>query len=121
MGGLKEGDYIVEVMGVDVKWYTYQQVVKLIDSSGNSLELKVVTPMDKNYSQIKQITTYDQHQSLGRHSTSSSMLSSTRTTSSTDSKSQKTKSYNKRSRSRLGSFTSSSWNLFRRSQSLGKI
>lgn len=105
-------------MGVDVKWYTYQQVVSLINSVGSSLELKVVTPMDKDYSNYSD---FSQYKSLGRHSISSSMLSSTRTSDSDTVKSQKSKTFNKRSRSRLNSFTASSWNLFRRSQSVGKI
>ncbi|KFB40200.1 AGAP000243-PA-like protein [Anopheles sinensis] len=122
LGGIKEGDYIVEMCGVDVKWYTLQQVLKLIRTCGNSLELKVITPMDRNYLKPMALS----HCSKGSVSTlsgSSSGISSgapspTGTT---------TKSLVKSSRSKLGSktrlssFTSGSWNPFRRTQSLGKI
>ena len=45
-GGMKEGDYIVGINEVDVKWSPHDEVVALIKSSGNTLKLKVVTPMD---------------------------------------------------------------------------
>ncbi|KAI8035581.1 hypothetical protein M5D96_011630 [Drosophila gunungcola] len=49
LGGIKEGDFIVEIAGMDVKWYSHQQVVQLIQSCGSTLELRVITPMDRNY------------------------------------------------------------------------
>lgn len=52
LGGLKEGDFIVELSGVDVKWYTQHQLVKLIQNSKQSLELKVITPIDRNYLKV---------------------------------------------------------------------
>ena len=52
LGGIKEGDFIVELCGVDVKWYTLQQVLKLIRNCEHSLELKVITPMDRNYLKV---------------------------------------------------------------------
>lgn len=52
MGGLKEGDFIVELSGVDVKWFTQQQLVKLVQNSKLSLELKVITPIDRNYLKV---------------------------------------------------------------------
>ncbi|XP_059089008.1 rhophilin-2-A-like isoform X2 [Tigriopus californicus] len=45
-GGMKDGDYIVGINEHDVKWSPHDEVVSLIKSSGNSLKLKVVTPMD---------------------------------------------------------------------------
>lgn len=45
LGGLKESDFIVEVAGVDVKWYTERQVNKMIRGNTSYLELKVVTPL----------------------------------------------------------------------------
>lgn len=45
LGGLKEGDFIVEVTGVDVKWHTERQVNKMIRGNTSYLELKVVTPI----------------------------------------------------------------------------
>lgn len=52
LGGLKEGDFIVELSGVDVKWFTNHQLIKLIQNSKSSLELKVITPIDKNYLKV---------------------------------------------------------------------
>ncbi|KAH8273287.1 hypothetical protein KR018_004836 [Drosophila ironensis] len=49
LGGIKEGDFIVEIAGVDVKWYSHQEVMMLIQSCGSVLDLKVITPMDRNY------------------------------------------------------------------------
>lgn len=37
---------------MDVKWYSHQQVVRLIQSCGAALELKVITPMDRNYLKV---------------------------------------------------------------------
>lgn len=52
MGGIKDGDFIVEISGIDVKWYTNQQVVNLIQAAGSCLELKIITPMDRNYLKV---------------------------------------------------------------------
>ena len=43
---MKEGDYIVGINDSDVKWSPHDEVVSLIKAAGNSLKLKVVTPMD---------------------------------------------------------------------------
>lgn len=48
-GGMKEGDFIVCIGDKDVKWAAHEQVVKLIKEAGDSLTLKLVTPMDRNY------------------------------------------------------------------------
>lgn len=53
---MKDGDFIVEISGIDVKWYSHQQVVNLIQSAGSSLDLKVITPMDRNYLKVMSIT-----------------------------------------------------------------
>lgn len=52
LGGLKEGDFIVELSGIDVKWYTQHQLSKLIQNARRSLELKVITPIDRNYLKV---------------------------------------------------------------------
>lgn len=52
LGGLKEGDFIVEVASIDVKWLTQQQLIKIIQNSKSSLELKVITPIDRNYLKV---------------------------------------------------------------------
>lgn len=53
LGGLKEGDFIVELSGVNVKWYTQHQLSKLIQNAKRSLELKVITPIDRNYLKVR--------------------------------------------------------------------
>jgi hypothetical protein len=54
LGGIKEGDFIVEITGVDAKWFDQKQVLDLLKVAGNNLGLKVVTPMDnKSHSNSK--------------------------------------------------------------------
>ncbi|XP_014297583.1 uncharacterized protein LOC103573796 isoform X3 [Microplitis demolitor] len=49
LGGMKEGDFIVNIDDKDVKWASHEQVVRLIKQCGDSISLKLVTPMDRNY------------------------------------------------------------------------
>ncbi|CAB0043672.1 unnamed protein product, partial [Trichogramma brassicae] len=49
LGGMKEGDFIVNIADKDVKWAAHEQVVRLIKQCGDSISLKLVTPMDRNY------------------------------------------------------------------------
>lgn len=49
LGGMKEGDFIVNIGDKDVKWASHEQVVRMIKKSGDSICLKLVTPMDRNY------------------------------------------------------------------------
>ena len=53
MAGMKDGDYIVSINEQDVKWSPHDQVVNLIKKSGNSLKMKLVTPMDKSSTKEK--------------------------------------------------------------------
>uniref|UniRef100_A0A182PT74 Rhophilin n=1 Tax=Anopheles epiroticus TaxID=199890 RepID=A0A182PT74_9DIPT len=120
LGGIKEGDFIVELCGVDVKWYTLQQVLKLIRNCEHSLELKVITPMDRNYLKPMAMS----HSSKGSISTlsgSSSGISSGAPSPTGTTTKSATKTRSKLGKTRLSSFTSGSWNPFRRTQSLGKI
>uniref|UniRef100_A0A7G3AWS5 Putative signal transduction protein n=1 Tax=Lutzomyia longipalpis TaxID=7200 RepID=A0A7G3AWS5_LUTLO len=117
LGGVKDGDFIVEVSGVDVKWYTHQQMVNLIQMAGSSLDLKVITPMDRNY--LKPIS------GLGKGSVSTLSGGSSSGVSSgapsPNGTTSKPKSRSKSTKSRLTNLSSSGWNLFRRTQSMGKI
>lgn len=36
----------------DVKWSSHDEVVTLIKNAGDSLSLKLVTPMDRNYLKV---------------------------------------------------------------------
>ncbi|XP_064641386.1 rhophilin-2-B-like [Lineus longissimus] len=49
--GMKVGDFIVDVMGTDVKWSSHEEVVSHIRASGAKLVMKLVTPMDRNFLQ----------------------------------------------------------------------
>lgn len=49
---MKEGDLIVGIGDDDVKWAPHGDVVELIKDAGARLTLKLVTPMDKNYSRV---------------------------------------------------------------------
>jgi C-terminal processing protease CtpA/Prc len=45
LGGIKVGDYIVEIAGHDAKWFTQAKILDKIRASANTLDLKVITPM----------------------------------------------------------------------------
>lgn len=45
LGGLKVGDYIVEIGGHDSKYFTQAQILEKIRTSMNTLDLKIITPM----------------------------------------------------------------------------
>lgn len=51
-GGVKDGDFIVAIGDNDVKWASHDEVVALIKNAGDSLSLKLVTPMDRNYLKV---------------------------------------------------------------------
>lgn len=53
---MREGDFIVAIGDKDVKWCPHEEVVRLIKAAGDSLSLKLVTPMDKNYLKVKILT-----------------------------------------------------------------
>ncbi|XP_055389970.1 rhophilin-2 [Condylostylus longicornis] len=115
LGGIKEGDFIVEISGIDVKWYTHQQVVRIIQSAGSTLELKLITPMDRNY--LKPMSSKGSISTLSAASSSGVSSGSSSPTGTTS----KPKTRIKGTKSRLGSLSSSTWNPFRRTHSLGKI
>ncbi|RZC34132.1 BRO1 and/or PDZ domain containing protein, partial [Asbolus verrucosus] len=70
-GGVKEGDFIVAISDKDVKWSSHDEVVTLIKNAGDSLSLKLVTPMDRNY--LK--PTKSAKGSISTHSSSSGVSS----------------------------------------------
>ncbi|XP_073832692.1 GTP-Rho-binding protein rhophilin isoform X1 [Musca autumnalis] len=116
LGGIKEGDFIVEIAGIDVKWYLHQQVVRLIQSCGSTLELKVITPMDRNY--LKPLSSKGSISTLSAASSSGVSSGSSSPTGTTTKPKIRCKSTSK---PLLGSISSSSWNPFRRTPSLAKI
>lgn len=49
---MKEGDFIVGIGDKDVKWASHEQVVRMIKQCGDFINLKLVTPMDRNYLKV---------------------------------------------------------------------
>ena len=54
---MKEGDFIVGIGDKDVKWAPHEEVVALIKASGNNLNLRIVTPVDKRHTAIGKVLT----------------------------------------------------------------
>lgn len=52
---MKEGDFIVGIGDKDVKWASHEQVVRMIKQCGDFINLKLVTPMDRNYLKVNNI------------------------------------------------------------------
>ncbi|CAG4983207.1 unnamed protein product [Parnassius apollo] len=48
IGGMREGDFIISIGDKDVKWSSHEEVVSLIQEAGESLTLRLATPMDKS-------------------------------------------------------------------------
>ncbi|KAJ8710391.1 hypothetical protein PYW07_009757 [Mythimna separata] len=48
IGGMREGDFIICIGDVDVKWSSHDEVVRLIQQAGDTLTMKLATPMDKS-------------------------------------------------------------------------
>lgn len=55
MAGMKESDFIVGIGDKDVKWASHEQAVRLIKQCGDFINLKLVTPMDRNYMKVIQL------------------------------------------------------------------
>lgn len=49
IGGMREGDFIISIGDVDVKWSSHDEVVRLIHLAGDTLTVKLATPMDKSH------------------------------------------------------------------------
>ncbi|XP_028136590.2 rhophilin-2 isoform X1 [Diabrotica virgifera virgifera] len=73
-GGIKEGDFIVAVADKDVKWSSHDEVVTLIKNAEESLNLKLVTPMDRNYLKPSKAPSTNKG-SVSTHSSSSGVSS----------------------------------------------
>ncbi|KAM6153864.1 rhophilin-2 [Erethizon dorsatum] len=59
LAGAKEGDYIVSIRGVDCKWLTVSEVMKLLKSfGGEEIEVKVVSLLDSTSSVHNKCATY---------------------------------------------------------------
>lgn len=112
LGGIKEGDFLVDIAGIDVKWYSNQQVLLLIQSCGSTLDLKVITPMDRNY--LKPLSTSDAIPTITAELILDTSTSIARGTNhKLDPKTSMTSKF-------VGVASSSPWNPFRRSVSLAK-
>ncbi|KAF7478644.1 rhophilin-2 isoform X1 [Marmota monax] len=59
LAGAKEGDYIVSIQGIDCKWLTVSEVIKLLKSFGEEeIEMKVVSLLDSASSMHNKSATY---------------------------------------------------------------
>ncbi|XP_036062912.1 rhophilin-2 isoform X2 [Onychomys torridus] len=59
LAGAKEGDYIVSIQGMDCKWLTVGEVMKLLRSfGGDEVEMKVVSLLDSTSSMHNKCATY---------------------------------------------------------------
>ncbi|KAM4800307.1 rhophilin-2 [Urocitellus parryii] len=59
LAGAREGDYIVSIQGVDCKWLTVSEVIKLLKSFGEEeIEMKVVSLLDSASSMHNKSATY---------------------------------------------------------------
>lgn len=47
LAGVREGDVIIGIGDVDVKWSTHEEVVSLIKHARNDLSLKLIQPVEK--------------------------------------------------------------------------
>ncbi|KAL2730333.1 rhophilin-2 isoform X3, partial [Vespula maculifrons] len=74
MAGMKESDFIVGIGDKDVKWASHEQAVRLIKQCGDFINLKLVTPMDRNY--MKKPGKPSQHDKGSVSASSSSGVSS---------------------------------------------
>lgn len=45
---MREGDFIISIGDTDVKWSSHDEVVRLIQEAGDTLTMKLATPMDKS-------------------------------------------------------------------------
>ncbi|XP_033240403.1 rhophilin-2 isoform X3 [Drosophila pseudoobscura] len=117
LGGIKEGDFVVEIEGMDVKWFSHQQVVHLIQSCGSVLELKVITPMDRNY--LKPLSSKGSISTLSAAS-SSGFSSDSSSPTNTTTKPEPLMKTSTKGRF-VGSVSSGFWNPFRRTPSIAKI
>ncbi|XP_049879883.1 rhophilin-2-B [Pectinophora gossypiella] len=48
IGGMREGDFIISIGERDVKWSSHEEVVRLIQQAGDTLTMRLATPMDKS-------------------------------------------------------------------------
>jgi len=46
LGGVRQGDVIVGIGGTDARWLSHEEVVALVKTAGDSLHIRLVTPMD---------------------------------------------------------------------------
>lgn len=121
----------MEIAGVDVKWFTERQVNKMIRGNTSYLELKVVTPIVsfRNFSVFLLKRKLKENGSKTSSIFLNSIVSISQTTIATSTStstvhstvSSRSAESDKRTKKKHNDHKFSSWNLFRRSQSLGKL
>lgn len=46
MAGVRQGDVIVGIGGKEARWLIHEEIVVLVKAAGDSLALRIVTPLD---------------------------------------------------------------------------
>lgn len=49
---MREGDFIISIGDRDVKWSSHAEAVRLIQNAGETLTLRLATPMDKHQHKV---------------------------------------------------------------------
>ncbi|XP_050671582.1 rhophilin-2 isoform X2 [Leptidea sinapis] len=75
IGGMREGDFIISINDVDVKWSSHEEVVQLIQGAGDSLTLRLATPMDKSSTKSTPLASRESNSTAGSMSAASSSSS----------------------------------------------
>lgn len=77
IGGMREGDFIITISDKDVKWSSHEEVVRLIHACGDSLTMRLATPMDRAC--VKSPETHQTNSNQGSVSAASSSSGSSAT------------------------------------------
>ncbi|XP_060807130.1 rhophilin-2-B [Amyelois transitella] len=75
IGGMREGDFIISIGDKDVKWSSHEEVVSLIQLSGDTLTMRLATPMDKSCLKASPETTRQSNSNQGSVSAASTASS----------------------------------------------
>ncbi|XP_059055990.1 rhophilin-2-B isoform X2 [Achroia grisella] len=75
IGGMREGDFIISIGDKDVKWSSHDEVVRLIQQTGDTLTMRLASPMDKSCLKASPETTRQSNSNQGSVSAASTASS----------------------------------------------
>ncbi|XP_053617928.1 rhophilin-2 isoform X3 [Plodia interpunctella] len=78
IGGMREGDFIISIGDQDVKWSSHEEALRLVRRGGDSLTLRLATPMDKSCLKASPETPRQSNSTQGSVSGASSASSGSR-------------------------------------------